>query len=145
MSIADYVALLDGEKLGALLDGMTAETVNAGLPRFKTEYSVEMSKALAALGMTDAFDPALADFSGMAEMEEDNNICISRVLHKTYIAVDESGTKAGAATVVEMTECAMFEPEEPKEVILDRPFVYLLIDCQNGNAPVFIGTVETVN
>jgi len=47
--------------------------------------------------------------------------------------------------VVEMTECAMFEPEEPKEVILDRPFVYLLIDCENGNAPIFIGTVETVN
>ena len=145
MSIADYVASLNGEKLGALLDGMTAEKVNAGLPRFKTEYTVEMSEALAALGMTDAFDPARADFSGMAEMEEDNNICISRVLHKTYIAVDESGTKAGAATVVEMTESAVFEPEEPKEVILDRPFVYLLIDCENGNAPVFIGTVETVN
>lgn len=145
ISIADYVASLDGEKLGALLDGMTAETVNAGLPRFKTEYSVEMSKALAALGMTDAFDPVLADFSGMAEIADDNNICISRVLHKTYIAVDESGTKAGAATVVEMKECAMFEPEEPKEVILDRPFVYLLIDCENGNAPIFIGTVETVN
>ena len=54
MSIADYVASLDGEKLGALLEGMTAEKVNAGLPRFKTEYTVEMSKALAALGMTDA-------------------------------------------------------------------------------------------
>lgn len=103
MSIADYVASLNGEKLGALLDGMTAEKVNAGLPRFKTEYTVEMSKALAALGMTDAFDPARADFSGMAEIADGDNICISRVLHKTYIAVDESGTKAGAATVVEMT------------------------------------------
>lgn len=142
MSIADYVASLDGEKLGALLDGMTAENVNAGLPRFKTEYTVEMSKALAALGMTDAFDPARADFSGMAEIADGDNICISRVLHKTYIAVDESGTKAGAATVVEMTESAVFEPVQPKEVILDRPFVYLLIDCENGNAPVFIGTVE---
>ena len=40
MSIADYVASLNGEKLGALLDGMTAEKVNAGLPRFKTEYTV---------------------------------------------------------------------------------------------------------
>ena len=92
--------------------------------------------------MTDAFDPARADFSGMAEIADGDNICISRVLHKTYIAVDESGTKAGAATVVEMTESAVFEPEQPKEVILDRPFVYLLIDCENGNAPVFIGTVE---
>lgn len=145
MTVADYVASLDGEKLGALLAGMSAETVYTGLPRFESEYSTEMSRALASLGMTDAFDPSLADFSGMAEIADGNNICISRVLHKTYIAVDERGTKAGAATVVAMTEAASAPAEPPKEVILDRPFVYLLIDCQNGNVPVFVGTVESVN
>ncbi|MBQ3590873.1 MAG: hypothetical protein II979_02950, partial [Clostridia bacterium] len=93
-------------------------------------------------GMTDAFDGTLADFSGLGSSTE-GNITISRVLHKTYIAVDGKGTKAAAATAVEaVTECAMIEPE-PKQVYLDRPFVYLLIDCET-NLPFFIGTFMTI-
>lgn len=141
--IVDYVASLDGEKLTALLGNVQNCAVNAGLPRFESEYAVTLNDALAKMGMTDAFDEGKADFSGMAELE-DENICISRVLHKTFIAVDERGTKAGAATVVEMTYCAAYMPEQPKEVILDRPFVYMLIDCENGNAPIFIGVTSSV-
>ena len=57
--------------------------------------------------------------------------------------VDELGTKAAAATVVEMTEGAMLIEEPPKEVILDRPFIYLIVDREN-NVPVFIGTVTAL-
>ena len=64
--------------------------------------------------------------------------------HKTFISVGEKGTKAGAATVVEMADGAAVEPQEPKEVYLDRPFVYMLIDCEN-NIPFFIGTMMDVN
>ena len=64
---------------------------------------------------------------------------ISRVLHKTFISVGEKGTKTGAATVVE-ANCGSAMPREPKEVYLDRPFVYMLIDCEN-NIPFFIGTL----
>ena len=60
------------------------------------------------------------------------------MLHKTYISVDEKGTKAAAVTAVEMpTEC---EPAEIRTVHLDRPFVYMLIDCET-NLPFFIGTM----
>ncbi len=142
--IADYVASLDGEKLTSLLENVQSQTVNAGLPRFESEYAITLNDALVKMGMTDAFDEGKADFSGMAELDDGNNLCISRVLHKTFIAVDERGTKAGAATVVEMKECAAFIPEQPKEVILDRPFVYMLVDCENGNAPIFIGVVSSV-
>ena len=72
------------------------------------------------------------------------NIYISRVLHKTFISVGEKGTKAGAATVVEMKDGAAAESTEPKEVYLDRPFVYMLVDCEN-NIPFFIGTMMDVN
>jgi serpin B len=73
------------------------------------------------------------------------NIFISRVLHKTYISVAEQGTKAGAVTIIEAPTMGMM-PEIPeyKEVYLDRPFVYMLIDCQT-DLPFFIGTMMDVN
>ena len=71
------------------------------------------------------------------------NIFINRVLHKTYIEVSPVGTKAGAATVVEMTDESAPFHEEMKEVFLDRPFLYMIIDLEN-NMPVFIGVVNSV-
>ncbi|MBR6684388.1 MAG: serpin, partial [Firmicutes bacterium] len=64
--------------------------------------------------------------------------------HKTFISVTENGTQAGAATVVEMrAEGAAAEIVEYKEVVLDRPFVYMLVDCEN-DIPLFIGSTMTV-
>lgn len=135
MPVSEYVSSLTGEKLQKLLNHVQEEQVNAGIPRFETEYAAEMSKALKNMGMTDAFDDR-ADFSGI---EKEGNLFISQILHKTYFAVDEKETKAAAATAVAMSRGAMMEP--PKEVILNRPFVYLLIDCQN-RVPVFIGVMR---
>ena len=91
--------------------------------------------------MTDAFDPETADFNGICSAP-DKQLYINRVLHKTFIEVDEKGTKAGAATAVEMMcESAMIS--EVKSVYLDRPFVYMLIDCEEL-LPFFIGTVTEI-
>ena len=72
-------------------------------------------------------------------------ITIGRVLHKTYIQVGPQGTKAGAATVVEMLSEGVedIEQEKPKEVHLDRPFVYMIIDCENA-VPLFMGITHSV-
>ena len=94
------------------------------------------------MGMPLAFDPANADFSNLGTAGE--NVFIGRVIHKTFISVAEQGTRAGAATIVEMLEGAALMEEEPKEVILDRPFVYMLIDCETYT-PFFIGTLMHVN
>lgn len=143
ISVEEYVASLTGEKLAGILTNPEGVQVNAAIPKFEGEYSVEMSEMLRAMGITDAFDDTVADFSGIGS-STDGNLCISCVLHKTFIAVDEKGTKAGAATVVEMkNESAMMKPEEIKSVYLDRPFVYMLIDCE-ANLPVFIGTVMDI-
>lgn len=139
VSVADYVESLTGEHLAELLKNPSKETVYARLPKFETEYSVTLNDILVQMGMADAFDPVLADFSAMATVPEDRNIYISRVLHKTFISVDEKGTRAGAATVVEMSDTAEMI-EDPKQVYLDRPFIYLLIDCEN-NEPFFMGTM----
>lgn len=143
VSVEEYVATLTGEHLQELLNAADTSTVFAAIPKFESEYSVEMREILMEMGMPSAFGQGNTDFSGLGTSTE-GDIAISRVLHKTYIAVDEKGTKAGAATVVEANAgSAPVEPEETKTVILDRPFVYMLIDCEN-NLPFFIGTVMDV-
>ena len=143
VSVSEYIASLDGESLNALLANPQYATVRTSIPKFETEYKVEMSDILQSMGMTEAFDMYNADFEGLGT-STDGNIYISRVLHKTFISVGEKGTKAGAATIVEMKDGAAAEPTEPKEVYLDRPFVYMLVDCEN-NIPFFIGTMMDVN
>lgn len=143
MSIEEYVASLSGEELNAILSGATSATVNTAMPKFEVEWSAELSKVLSAMGMDAAFDPDIADFSSLGTAT-DGNIYIDQVIHKTYIKVGEKGTRAGAATVVAMNKAEAGEPVEPKKVYLDRPFVYMIIDCEN-NVPIFIGALSDVN
>ena len=139
MSIAEYTDSLDGEVLHSLLSEPSYTTVRTAIPKFETEYAVEMSDILKMMGMPSAFDISTADFTGLGTSTA-GNIYISQVLHKTFISVGENGTKAGAATAIIAADGAMIETEEPKEVYLDRPFVYMLIDCENS-IPFFIGTM----
>ena len=128
---------LTGEQLHAILTSPGDETVEIAMPKFKSEFSAELSDSLQALGMTDAFDGKKADFTALGTSDE-GNICISNVFHKTFLQVDEEGTKAGAATAVDMTlECAI---EYGRSVILDRPFLYMIVDLDTG-LPVFLGVL----
>ena len=136
-SIEDYVSRLTGEQLHAILTSPGDETVEIAMPKFKSEFSAELSDSLQALGMTDAFDGEKADFTALGTSDE-GNICISNVFHKTFLQVDEEGTKAGAATAVDMaTESAA---EYPHSVYLERPFVYMIADLDTG-LPVFLGVL----
>ena len=140
VSLKDYVASLTGQHIQQLLSNPEYVTVYAAIPKFEAEFSCEMAEILQNMGMKDAFDGDLADFSALGTSQR-GNIRISRVIHKTFISVDEKGTKAAAVTVVEMSdECAAVIPEDYKTVILDRPFLYMLIDTET-NMPFFIGTV----
>lgn len=145
VSVAEYVASLSGENLQNMFGKATEEKVYTAIPKFEMEYNMELSQVLADMGMINAFDVNMADFSKLGQDTRPGwNIYISRVLHKTYIQVGEQGTKAGAATVVEMVAGGSSGPvEEPKEVILDRPFVYMLVDAEN-KLPFFIGTLMDV-
>ena len=145
VSVSQYVDSLTGEHLRELLNNPQDLTVFASIPKFETEYDIEMSEVLQEMGMTDAFDWQVADFSRLGTYNVDGmNICINRVLHKTFISVSEQGTRAGAATAVEMVAEGAMEIVEFEEVVLDRPFVYMLIDCET-NLPFFIGTMMNVN
>ena len=132
----------DGRATGFLNTVKNAREVpvEVAIPKFSYDYDIEMSSTLKALGMTVPFDAELADFSGLGR-SPDGNIYICRVLHKAYIAVDEKGTKAGAATAIEAP--AAGDWEDRRRVILDRPFVYAIIDNAAG-LPIFIGAVTDI-
>lgn len=89
VSVADYVEGLTGEHLAKLLGNPSNEIVKVRLPKFETEYSVTLNDVLKQMGMVDAFDPERANFTSMATVPPEWNIYINRVLHKTFISVDE--------------------------------------------------------
>lgn len=143
VTVSEYVNSLDGASLAALLANAENRSVETAIPKFESEYDIEMSSILEAMGMSNAFNVTFADFTGIGDSTE-VGIYISKVIHKTYIQVGEKGTKAGAVTAIEMNDGSAGPPDEIKQVYLDRPFVYMLIDCET-NTPFFIGTVMDVN
>lgn len=139
--VKDYTDSLTGKRLYEILSGAEERLVYAAIPKFRCEFGVELSDSLKTLGMTDAFDRQSADFTSMGS-SSDGPLYIGKVLHKTYLSVDEKGTRAGAATAVEM-DAGGIMPETVPEVYLDRPFLYMLVDLET-NLPAFIGAVTTM-
>lgn len=140
ISLSDYAASMSGKAFVDTVKNARDVPVETAIPKFSYDYDIEMSSALKALGMTLPFEAAEADFSALGHSDS-SNIFISRILHKAYIAVDEKGTKAGAATAVETK--LMSDTVGIYRVTLDRPFVYTIIDDATG-LPVFIGAVTDI-
>ena len=139
--IGAYIESLTGEGFLNTLQNAQHATVYASTPKFEYEYEIRMNDALISLGIPDAFDWEKADFSKMAVVPG-YNIWIEFVQHKTFISVDELGTKGGAATLVVIPSGGGMPPTDTKTVRLDRPFVYAIIDNAT-NLPIFIGTLMT--
>lgn len=108
--------------------------IQIGIPKYEEEYSLELSKTLKALGVTDAFSEGKANLSRLMELQ---GVYVGQVNHKTYISVDEAGTKAAAVTEVELQFKGVPQYDY---VILDRPFVYMIVDSEG--LPIFLGTFE---
>ncbi len=135
VSIEDLLASLSPEELAQALKNPEQLPVQTYLPKFSCEFDTQLNDVLCGLGMDTAFDER-ANFSRMA----DTDLYISSVIHKTYIRVDENGTKAAAVTGVFTNESAALVPERCETVRLDRPFVYLILDGEH-NLPLFMGVV----
>ena len=118
----------------------TQYDVFSKMPEFKSDFELTMNDTLKTLGAGDVFDENKADLSGIAG--EPGDLFVSKVIHKTHIEVDRTGTKAAAVTAVSV-EVASAEPPEFKTVNCDRPFVYAIVDVKTMT-PIFIGTVNEV-
>ena len=130
---AEFESSLDAGRLRAIRDVLAPAYINLGLPRFEVESNLPLSQTLKGMGMPEAFSEA-ADFSGMSDVP----LSISDVLHKAYILVNESGTEAAAVTTVIVGVTSL--PPDPKELTIDRPFLFVLYDRQSG-AVLFVGRV----
>ena len=126
---------LSYEMLTEIFGNMNQTSVFLRFPKFEFESSFSLSDALKALGMPNAFDASQADFSGMTG---DKDLFIGNVIHKAFVAVDEEGTEAAAATAVimEITSAQMTD----FIFIIDRPFIFLIRDLESGQI-LFIGRV----
>jgi len=127
---------LSAQTLEAILSGLSYRPVVLSLPKFTYVSAFSLNDALKELGMADAFDPDKADFSGM---DGARDLYISNVLHKAFVAVDEKGTEAAAATAVIM-EVTSAPIDQPMVVTVDRPFIYLIRDTRTGSV-LFLGRV----
>jgi len=134
--LAAFEKTLSSANLDKWLGQFRPEEVKVTLPRFKFDSQFRLNDALAALGMADAFNADAADFSGMTTTEK---LCISAVIHKAFVAVDEEGTEAAAATAVMMLGAAMpVAPPRPKVFTADHPFVFAIRHAGTGDV-LFLG------
>lgn len=137
-----YLQTLTSESLSQTLAEAQNCKVFTEMPKFSYDFELSMNDALMEMGMPTAFDPDAADLSKLGASSQ-GNLYIGNVLHKTFIRVDGLGTQAGAVTMVEIPAEGAMEPESYKEVIVDRPFVYMILDAEN-KLPIFLGCVTEV-
>ena len=134
--LADVEALVAERDWSAVLDAPSHERLELRLPRFTVRAAARLGELLAALGMPTAFTDD-ADFSGLTV---DEPLKISEVLHEAFVAVDEQGTEAAAATAVVMQRAGAM-PQPPVPFVVDRPFLFA-IHTTSDATPLFVGRVD---
>jgi len=132
---ADIERLVTDGGLPELMVGGRPTGLDVRLPKWTFRTEAELKEVLIGLGMTTAFAPSAADFHPMTR--KDLDLYIAAVLHQGFIAVDEEGTEAAAATAVVMKETSgsLTEP-----FLVDRPFLYVIHDVEH-HTPLFLGRV----
>ncbi len=131
---------LEGNSLSQLINNREDATfLSFAMPKFSAEWKGNLEDTLPLLGLEDAFVPGAADFSSLGDSPE--GYYISQVIHATKIEVNEKGTEAAAATVVDTLGGIAAPPQEGITLVLDRPFLYGIVDLYTG-VPLFLGTYE---
>ena len=130
-----FETALDAAQYESILSTLETRNVMLHLPKFTFDTKYGLSDALIQLGMSDAFVPDLADFSGM---DGTRSLYIGDAIHQAFIAVDEKGTEAAAATIVIMGMTSM--PMEDVILTIDHPFFFVIRDVPTGTI-LFMGRV----
>jgi serpin B len=135
-SLRDVVATLTAEAWQAAVAGATARSVELQMPKFTLRWEALLNDPLQALGMRQAFQGDVADFSRMSR-DAGNHLYISKVKQKAFVDVHEEGTEAAAVTSVEIrVTCAC----GPQVIRIDRPFVFAIRERLSGTI-LFLGKI----
>lgn len=131
-----FIAKLDEQRWQNYLTSLQSDSGNLNMPKYKLEYKLKMNDVLSAMGMAVAFSSGSADFT---RINKQGGLYISRVLHKTFVQVDEEGTEAAAVTLVDVKYTSI----EPQgfNMVVNRPFVYVIRE-RHSNSLLFMGKVE---
>ncbi|MGD9212009.1 MAG: serpin family protein, partial [Desulfobacteraceae bacterium] len=135
-----FESSLTGEKIDTIIQKMSARQVNLSLPKFTFQSDFKLKDTLDNMGMNDAFVANAADFSGITG---ERDLYISEVIHKSFVAVDEEGTEAAAATAV-IAPGSGTGPQDSVSFTADRPFIFLIRDRATQTI-LFIGRVMNPN
>ena len=138
--INNYLQNFTKEKYDSINKGLKNKKINLSLPKFEIKFEGELKNILISLGMTSAF--GAADFS---VMRKEKDIFISRVIHKTFIKVDEQGTEAAAVTAVVMKR--MMVPKDPPKIMnVNHPFLFIIRckDLPSGHDILFFTKIESL-
>jgi serpin B len=117
------IQTLDMQTFNTYLEASDTATFKVYLPKFKIEYKTLLNEVLASMGMALSFSGG-ADFSDL--FVEELDLFISRVLHQSFLEVDEEGTEAAAATVVEIMETSVGPGAKPEVIRVDKPFAFFI-------------------
>lgn len=134
-SLNDLISNININTLNNYLESADTSTFKVYLPKFKIEYKITLNEILGQMGMAQSFS-GNADFSDL--FVEELDLFISRVLHQSFLEVDEEGTEAAAATVVEIVETSVGPNEKPSVLLIDQPFVFFIRE-KHTNAILFSG------
>ncbi|CDW60539.1 Serpin domain containing protein [Trichuris trichiura] len=126
---------LNATKLLDLFDSATERKVEVDIPKFKLEHDLKLKEVLRRLGLTDMFDPGLANFSKITGRRD---LYVSEAFHKAFIEVNEKGSEAAAATAVVMALGSSLVRIPPPKFTADHPFLFAIVDRSNGII-LFIG------
>jgi serine protease inhibitor len=132
------VAELNNDNWNTWINSLGTQQVVVKLPKFKFGFFRLLNDDLAGMGMGIAFDPENADFSGI---NPDRELFISRVLHKTYIEVNEEGTEAAAVTAVEIGTTSVGPEPDIRYFTADHPFLFAIRENSSGTI-LFMGRVN---
>ena len=136
VKLSDFEKTLTAKSLSPLLTKLRKRKVIVSIPKFKITSEFSMTSVLKSMGMTDAFAPRKADFSGMNGRKD---LFISAVVHKAFVEVNEEGTEAAAATGVTISITSM-PVNRPPIFRADHPFLFLIRHNQTGSI-LFMGRV----
>jgi serpin B len=134
--LAKLEASLNEQTLAEVDRGLSRQRVVISLPKFTFAKTLDLAAVLGGMGMKDAFDSKMADFSGMDGMRD---LYVTGVVHQAFVAVDEKGTEAAAATGITVGASAIMLPP-PVRFDADHPFVFLIRDKETGLI-LFMGRV----
>ncbi|CDW59296.1 Serpin B6 [Trichuris trichiura] len=126
--LKNVMTKLNAKKLLDLFDSTIVRKVEVHIPNFKLEHDLKLKQVLQRLGLTDMFDPGLANFSKITGKRD---LFVSEAFHKAFIEVNEKGSEAAAATAVVMAVGRPLVPIIPPKFVADHPFLFAIVDRSN--------------